>query len=147
MFPLFRSGRLTVPQPRKDTTVTRKPNFWKCILGIAVLTLMFIGTWAATRAPKTSATKLKPTNDEIIATAKNRAAIRLNALGVKNALLSVPAWDAVFEIDGNAADDVASPVDDWNDFLPGNVSVNTTSITKGSGPPRHADVWTFITAP
>src|SRR5258705_2796504 len=39
--------------------MTRKPNFWKCIMGVLVLALLFIGTLAVTRAPRTAAAKAK----------------------------------------------------------------------------------------
>ena len=38
--------------------MTRKPNFCKCILGMALLSIMVIGIWAATYAPSTSAKKV-----------------------------------------------------------------------------------------
>src|SRR6476620_3666860 len=35
--------------------MTRRPNFWKCIMGVLVIALLFIGTMAITTAPRSKA--------------------------------------------------------------------------------------------
>ena len=35
--------------------MTRKPNFYKFLMGLAVIAALFVGTWATTHAPLTSA--------------------------------------------------------------------------------------------
>ena len=61
--------------------MTRRPNFWKCILGVIVLALVFVGIWAATRAPKANAARMEVNNDTMTAIADRKiAAARLNAL-------------------------------------------------------------------
>jgi hypothetical protein len=139
--------------------VTKKPNFAKFILGVTALALLFIGTWATTHAPRTIAAKDNISSDISTKVSHNVTTARLNA-GNANSMAPVSAisWENVFEIDGDARDstcgDITNPLctdqvlpDDWNDFLPGNVDVNTTGAIQGSGPPGNALVWSFITDP
>ena len=79
--------------------MTKKPNFAKCILGVFVLALLFIGTWATTHAPRTTAAK---------------AGARTVHMGraVSAVPLVTPSWDAVFEIEGNAVV-LSSPLELW----------------------------------
>ena len=89
--------------------MTRKPNFAKFLLGIAVLALLFVGTWASTRAPLTSA------NRSAIKTAVSsnpNVASRYAAL-----LAPAPGDDlisSVFELDGDIQDPAAGVPEDWN---------------------------------
>src|ERR1044071_8079968 len=40
--------------------MTRKPNFYKIMLGLAVIAALFVGTWATTHSPLTSAKNVAP---------------------------------------------------------------------------------------
>jgi hypothetical protein len=86
--------------------MTRKPNLAKFMLGLCVLALLFIGTWATTRSPLASAKK--------IAVSPPAAS---NSLGSRYAAPLAPAGtDAitgVFELEGDIADSPAGPPDDW----------------------------------
>ena len=98
--------------------MTRKPNFWKCILGVVMLAALFIGTLAVTRAPKASAN------------AKVSVSVKTNNHSTGSSLLSAffpqsacgplipPSVCNTFEIEGNAADDSPAGLpDDWNDDI------------------------------
>ena len=85
--------------------MTRKPNFWKCIVGATVVALLFVGTWASTRAPKASAASGKSTSkiENNVATAVAGAKLNNATTAQPNPSCLTPAWDEVFEIDQNAA--------------------------------------------
>ena len=81
--------------------MTRKPNFAKFIFGVFVLALLFIGTWATSHAPRSTATKAKITKN-----VSNKITVaRANGGKAGSAVpQDPPSWNAVFEIDGDAAD-------------------------------------------
>ncbi|HSL55462.1 MAG TPA: hypothetical protein VK868_13760, partial [Pyrinomonadaceae bacterium] len=73
--------------------MSNKPNFWKMMMGVVVLSLFVIATWAATSARLTSAVKTTRSTD-------NSATKPSNLL----TSLTAPAGDpiaGVFELDGN----------------------------------------------
>jgi hypothetical protein len=125
--------------------VSKNPNFAKCILGTVVLALLFIATIAYTHAPRSSAAALKSTNHVMNKVTTSRLTVGKTRGGTLQ-VQDPPAWDDVFQIDGDAADpDPANLPDDWNDLNPGNVSVLTSgSVT---GPAGHAGVATFVSDP
>jgi hypothetical protein len=111
--------------------MTRKPNFAKFILGIVVLALLFIGTWAFTSAPLTSAKK-------------SAAAITTTASAVpkmaslKPLVMSPAAGDdlisSVFEVDGNIVDPDAALPDDWSSVNCGGGNADDSSfVHDGTG--------------
>ena len=89
--------------------MTRKPNFWKCILGVVVLALLFVGTWATTRAPLTSAKK--------VTVSTTKTAVSNPNLALPNAAPLAPAGTDsifnVFELEGDIEDNPAGAPDDW----------------------------------
>src|SRR5689334_14301162 len=93
--------------------MSSKPNFSKWILGVTILTLMFIGTWAATSTPSTSAKKISNpiSNMPSNATAARASKKAPNLNEPVSIATPTPVGD-VFELDKNALDD-ASPLDDW----------------------------------
>src|SRR5437899_5306757 len=130
-------------QIKEDFLVTRKPNFAKFILGGVVLALLFIGTLATVRTPRTSAAK---------------GTITTNMLGVAVGMPSpvptptpppVPVHVGnVFQIDGNAADGTPSTgTDDWNDYDPPISTVSDASSGSVTGPFGHSVIATFVSDP
>jgi len=116
--------------------MTRKPNFWKCILGVVVLAALFIGVVAVTRAPKTSA---KAT---ITVSTKHKAANSgsswISSLLPQSACgpLIPQAVCNTFEIEGNAADDSPGGLpDDWNDDISSATANGVGPQGSVSGPP------------
>src|SRR6266496_761347 len=98
-------------QLRRITTVTRKPNFAKCILGVFVLALLFIGTWAVTRAPRASAKKPTASATKTAASTNPKMATHL-----MTALTPSTGTDSIFntiELDGDIFDDPPGTPDDW----------------------------------
>src|SRR5687768_1058035 len=113
----------TSTQPRRFT-VSKNQNFWKWILGVVVLTLMFIGTWATTSARLTNAKSSKWTTP----------------LTFTRAAASLPAGtdlvDGVIELDGNIIDAPRRPTpDDWDTLncSGGNALVKTGVLHDGLG--------------
>lgn len=105
--------------------MSNKPNFWKLIMGVAVLSVFVIATWAATSAHLTHAVKTTRATDNTATS---------NPIKDSNLLtsLTAPAGDpitGVFELDGNIFES-ADPGDDWT-------TVNCTSSD-------HADVKTGV---
>ena len=86
--------------------MTRKPNFAKFMLGIIVLSLMFIGTWAATRARLTNA------KNNVTATANNPN-MALPKVGPL-APMPLDTLTGIFELDGDITDNPAGAPNDWN---------------------------------
>src|SRR5882724_9706882 len=103
-------------------------------MGVTVLALLFVGTLAVTRAPRTSAAK------------SNATAAHLTTANASAVPVATPSWDAVFQIEGDAVDPIPATLpDDWNDLNPGNIPTSTqTSVT---GPAGHAVIRTFISDP
>ena len=101
--------------------MTRKPNFAKFMLGVFVVALLFIGTWAATRTATTAEKKSKPSATKVVASSNSTAALNLSA---PLTLPLVPITD-VFELDGNIKQDGTK--DDW-----GNVNCPLPSGSGGS---------------
>lgn len=88
--------------------MSKKSNFWKCTMGVVVIALLFVGTWAATSARLASALS-PPAGDPI---------------------------DGVFELDGNIFEN-APPGDDWvtvNCTNTDNADVKTGVLFDGLGP-------------
>jgi len=101
--------------------VSNKPNFWKLIMGVVVLSLFVIASWAATSTRLTSALKRTHSTDN----SSTKAANLLTSL-------SAPAGDplaGVFELDGNIFENSIAG-DDWS-------TVNCTTSD-------HADVKTGV---
>lgn len=104
--------------------MSNKPNFWKLILGVVVLSLFFIASLAATSARLTSAVKFTRSTDN-----SSNLITSLNA----------PAGDpitGVFELDGNIFES-GNPGDDWttvNCTNTDNADVKTGVLFDGLGP-------------
>jgi len=107
-------------------------------MGVVVLALFLIGTLAVTRAPRSRAANAKTTSN---ASVGNRNAANATAVP-----MATPSWDAVFQIEGDAADSAPATLpDDWNDINPGNIPTSTqTSVTGQHG---HDVIGTFISDP
>ena len=88
--------------------MTRKPNLAKCILGVFVLALLFIGTWATTNVPHSKA------QDQA---QKQGPTINAPPTPTPPPGAPPPAVAHVFEIDGNVCDDSAEGTD-WNEVNP-----------------------------
>lgn len=130
--------------------MTRKPNLVKLLLGIAVLALLFIGTWATTRAPLTSA-KATSANSS----APNNPKM---APGLPGPLSPPVGGDLVtnsIELDGDIVESSPGAPDDWitincdggNAFAKTGVKVdgNNLSIYTGGGSKDNIDIpsWQF----
>ena len=87
--------------------MTRKPNFAKFMLGVFVVALLFIGTWATTRAPLTSAKRNTAATTKVAASTNSTAALNLSA-PLTPPLVPITS---VFELDGNIKKD--GTIDDW----------------------------------
>src|SRR6266511_647550 len=88
--------------------MTRKPNFWKCILGLTVLAILFIGTWASTNAPQSNA------QDQA---QKQGPTINAPPTPTPTPGAPPPGIAHVFEIEGNVCNDSAEGTD-WNEVNP-----------------------------
>ena len=118
--------------------MTRKPNFWKWILGVTILTLMAIGTWATTSAPSTSAKKVSKTTapGQVTSSRDGNASPNLNQpLAIAT---PTPVGD-IFELDENAVDD-ASPLDDWETLNNGGGSAIATTLDANGNPVEIPDL-------
>ena len=104
--------------------MTKRPSFWKCIMGVVVLALLFIATWAATAARSTkaeSATKLKAATGPRVTTVVKEPTTKPNSRSpILKSLLKTPALpgddliSSVFEVDGDILDTAPGPKpDDW----------------------------------
>jgi len=110
------------------------------MLGVAVLALLFIGTMAVTRAPRTSAAKGKITTN-----VKNNFT---NAgLNLARAVpLPTPSWDPIFEVEGNAYDDSGPGLpEDWSDLNNNPIPVGTSGSVTGAAGSSLASV--FVSDP
>ncbi|HEU4507458.1 MAG TPA: hypothetical protein VFR78_04415 [Pyrinomonadaceae bacterium] len=110
--------------------MTRKPNFWKCIAGVVVLAMLFVGTWGATSARLSSA-KIAPGSPEKLpprATNPSTASVKTPSVPVD------PSVDvtSVFELDGNATDSPAGSPDDWSTLEGGNGTAGFLAKTTGT---------------
>ena len=109
--------------------MSNKPNFWKMIMGVAVLSVFVIATWAATSSRLTSAVKSTRSTDN---TANTKASNLLTSL-------IAPVGDpitGVFELDGNIFD-TGTAGDDWttvNCTNSDNADVKTGVLFDGLGP-------------
>ena len=111
--------------------MTKKPNFAKFMLGIAVLALLFVGTWAATTTPTTSATK---------SGLKTPPSPNQPSVVSRHAPLAPAAGDDsifdVFELEGDVPDTAPNGVpDDWGSVNcgGGNAVVSTGVLFDGLG--------------
>ena len=104
--------------------MTKRPSFWKCTMGVVVLALLFIATWAATAARSTRAEgATTPAGPRIVTVDKKPAAAKATKSTALNSLLRsapsapLPGDDligSVFEIDGDILDTAEGPKpDDW----------------------------------
>ena len=119
-------------------TRKRKQNFAKWMLGVVVLALLFVGTWAATNARLTSAIKPNATKS----TATNNANLTMSPVANVaptniNAAVPLPVdpsvdVTSVFELDGNATDSPAGAPDDWSTLQSGNGTAGFTAKTMGT---------------
>ncbi|HEU4477119.1 MAG TPA: PKD domain-containing protein [Pyrinomonadaceae bacterium] len=100
--------------------MTRKPNFAKFMLGLFVVAVLFIGTWATTRAPLTSAKRTTASTTEVAASTNSTAALNLSA-PLTPPLVPITS---VFELDGNIKKD--GTIDDWG-------NINCPNPQPGSG--------------
>ncbi len=111
--------------------MTKKPNFAKCILGVFVLAILFIGTWATTSASLTSAKKsaVSPTALSNSPNLVSRYAAPLAPVSGEDSIFGV------FELDGDIFDFPAGLPDDWDTVNcdGGNADVKTGVIHDGSG--------------
>src|SRR5258705_4371343 len=110
--------------------MTRKANFWKCIMGVLVLAFLFVGTWAATNARLTSAKKSPPG----LTSAKNSSATATSIprIALPPVALATPTPDlisTVFEVEGDIFDNPINGPEDWD----------TVNCDGG-----HAEVKTFL---
>jgi hypothetical protein len=116
------------------------------MLGVFVLAILFIGTFAYTHAPRTTAAKGKITTN--VENSVTSSLLNASTAPLPACVASALSWENVFEIDGNAAaDDTCGTTDDWNLFLPGTVDNTATTVTLGTGPPGSALNWSFIADP
>ena len=106
--------------------MTKKPGFWKCVMGVVVLSLVFIAILATTSVPLTSA---KFTDFK-------------TALSFRPAATAAPTptgtdlVTGVIELDGDIIDASPGPTpDDWNTLNcdGGNALVKTGVIHDGLG--------------
>ena len=114
--------------------MTRKSNFWKCIAGVVVLAMLFVGTWGATSASLSSAKNAPGSPDKLAPRAANPATAPATA-NVKSPSVPVdPSVDVttVFELDGNATDSPAGAPDDWSTLEGGNGTAGFLTKTMGT---------------
>lgn len=121
--------------------MSRKPNFAKCILGIFVLALLFIGTWATVRTPRTTASR-----DKITSNVKHsRTNAKLKPLTNSLTPQGATSIENVFEItDGDVEDNQATPQEDWNNINPPTVGTVPGPQQFISGPAGNALIRTFV---
>jgi hypothetical protein len=101
--------------------MTRKPNFWKCLMGVVVLALLFVATWASTNALKSSAHAVAQKQGPTV----NAPPTPTPTPG------AVPAGIAhVFELEGNVCNDAAEGTD-WNDVNPSTDPACTPGFVTG----------------
>lgn len=119
--------------------MTNKPNFWKCIIGVAVLALLFVGTLAITRAPGTSAANFTATAtapQPIVKAPRNMAP--QGVLSIEN----------VFEAADGDVEDNRNPdptnAEDWNNINPPTVDTVPGPQQSISGPAGNALLRTFV---
>jgi hypothetical protein len=104
--------------------MTRKQDLWKWIMGVLVLSLVFIATWATTSARLTSAKATHWTT-----------ALNLTATAAPTPTGTDPIT-GVIELDGNITDATPGPTpDDWNTLNcdGGNAAVKTGVLHDGLG--------------
>ena len=120
--------------------MTSKPNFLKWILGVVTLALMFIGTWAATSTPPTSAKKVGSTSSSapgrVTAAPANKTAPNLHE---PVAIATPTPVGDIFELDKNAVDD-ASPLDDWQTLNNGGGHAIATTLDSNDNPVEIPDL-------
>jgi hypothetical protein len=92
--------------------MTRKPNFAKCLLGVVVLALLVVGTWASTNTlNKSQAQEQKQAQAQ---------APNPNAPPTPTPTPGAPptAVSNIFELEGNVCDNPALAGTDWNEVNP-----------------------------
>jgi hypothetical protein len=101
--------------------MTRKPNFYKIMLGLAVIAALFVGTWATTHSPLTSAKNPAPGK-----------AASTNPKMAPNPVPVAPFLDAitsVIELDGDIVDNPAGLPEDWDTInCDGGVALGKTGV-------------------
>ena len=104
--------------------MTRKPSFYKFMLGLAMIGVLFIATWATTRVPITHANKVVPTPGK---------AASMNPKMITNPAPVAPFLDAVtsvIELDGDIVDNPAGGLpEDWDTInCDGGVALAKTGV-------------------
>src|SRR5262245_9765168 len=94
--------------------MTRRPSFWKGILGVTLMVLLFIGTWGATSARLTRAKINSPADHAVPATSAARTS---SSVAPKPPAFTVDVTSA-FELDGNATAS-GGALDDWSTLQTG----------------------------
>ncbi|HSE23223.1 MAG TPA: hypothetical protein VLB68_16265 [Pyrinomonadaceae bacterium] len=111
--------------------MTKKPNFWKCMMGVVVLAILFVATFAITRAPLTSAKTMMSTS---LASAPVSS-----TMPVPRIAPAPPAGTdsifGVFELEGDILDSPGGPPDDWSTVNcgPSNALAKTGVLHDGTG--------------
>lgn len=110
--------------------MTRRPSFWKGILGVALMVLLFIGTWGATSARLTRA-KLNSPAEHAAAAASAKLARTSGSVTPNSPPVFTVDVTSAFELDGNA---VASGggLDDWSTLQSG--AGSAVAKTTGTAP-------------
>jgi len=89
--------------------MTTKPNLWKCIMGVMVLAMLVVGTWASTNALKSSAQE----QQQAQAPSPNAPPTPTPTPGAPPTAVA-----NIFELEGNVCDNPAVAGEDWNDINP-----------------------------
>jgi hypothetical protein len=111
--------------------MTRKPNFWKCIVGVIVLAMLFVGTLARTSARLTLSGTVPSADSGATTNATNATSVSKSI----NPLAGDPLT-GVFELEGNIFES-ANTGDDWetvNCTNSDSADVKTGVIFDGLGP-------------
>jgi hypothetical protein len=124
-----------------ELPMTRRPNFWKCIMGVLVIALLFIGTMAITTAPRSKAQEKSQQQQQAGAPAAPGT-----PTPTPTPVVLPQSVKNVFEaFDGDAANDPAVTGEDWNDINP---TANPSPGVANEDPPfGSALVRTFVYDP
>ena len=119
--------------------MTRKPNFWKFIMALMVMALLFAGSLAITRSPRIKAAATKAT----------AGATNLPAPAPRSALpQGVISIENVFEaVDGDVEDNKdpdPTGAEDWNNINPPTVGTVPGPQQFITGPAGNAQLRTFV---
>ena len=121
--------------------MTRKPNFVKCMLGLVVIALLFIGAWAATHSPNSAANKNKLTTN----VKTNVTSPGINPGNSTNVLpQGTTSIENVFEFQDGDVEDNLNATEDWNNINPPAVGTVPGPQEFITGPAGNAVLRTFI---